>query len=81
MCIRRGAGQVRGEAQSDQSPDAQVRSTKYNLQSRSRHETPPRTIMVQSGPSAGMTRIRGRFGNDFHNLFHSFCEDPARARR
>jgi hypothetical protein len=37
--------------------------------------------MVQSGPGAGMTRIRGRFGNDFHNLFHSFCEDPARARR
>jgi hypothetical protein len=36
---------------------------------------------VQSGPSAGMTRIRGRFANDFHNLFHSFCEDPVTARR
>ena len=55
--------------------------TKYNLQSRSRHASEPRTNVVQSGQSAGLARIRGCFANDFHNLFHSFCEDPAIARR
>ena len=56
-----------------------IRSTKYNLPSRT-HRT-RRTIVVQTGRSADLTRIRGLFASDFHNLFHSFCEDPANARR
>jgi hypothetical protein len=58
-----------------------VRSNKYNLQSRSRHLAGPRTNVVQNGRSARMAPIRGRFVDDFHNLFHSFCEDPANDRR
>ena len=73
----RAVGQVRvAGARAFESIGPNLRSTKYNLQSRSRHVRAPRTNVVQSGPSAGMMRIRGRFANDFHNLFHSFCEDP-----
>jgi hypothetical protein len=84
-CVRIGVGQVRaqggaaGDSRRAHSAPASI------ICCRARHTLllphTWRTNVVQSGQSAGMMRIRGRYADDFHNLFHSFCEDPAIARR